>query len=1377
MRSWMGFALAVAVAGAMFGSAAPAWGATVFILSGTGELGQVDVATGVVLSSPIDADISGLQDIAFSPDGVLYGITFTRLMRIDQRTGITTEVGPHGISNGNAIVFGSDGTLFATGGNETDLFRLNRYSGEATRLGSIGIESEKGALAFMGDSLYVGSSNDVLYRIDLSVGTWGTRIGSIGWSDVRGLCSDAGRLYAISSTTIIELNPATGRGTEVSNYSGWGLGSGFGSSFINEAVVLGACCGDGGICSQTIASQCGAGGVWQGARTACVPSPCPQAPPTAACCGPGGECSLTAEVQCPAGSTWHADWTTCDPSPCPFQFDTWQPIIVGPGAPVRFNVDVPPGTPDLFVLVKKTTKIGYAGTWDGSLGITFAGNRLKYVSGSTDFGVQIAGPVSGRYQVEIQGLRVGAGQVMVTDTLPELVLGEWTTGEVLRPYGSDWKQVDVPAGLQSITFQTEGVGLHSTLEVYRGSLAQPEGYWHFGEGYSVKGTIASPPPGRYYLRYTDSAVMLQTGGDQNRQYMIVADTQESPPAPCTAKQVLGLSCTRVSTGTRLNLRLAGVCLESDDAVLLRREGQSDIEAGPVRQQDGTGRTLDAILDLTGAAPGEWVLWVVGRSGEAAAPDPLVVESSGEADLWVDIVCRRQLRVGRDQTVIVRYGNRGTAPSEMSVLALTLPGNCTITTDLPRFPSRPGASGAVQGGGDLMVVGLGSIVPGEEGAFSLKMRPDQTGAESVSASLIGYSITVLPTRSGTASRGRAGTELAEGSQGRTYPPWQVPPVGSIVFRTAPDGKGPGHVGVFVGLGPGEAWEVVHLTPIDFKIDFELGVGRFRYEVQKHSDIRKNWEIGSTGRTDDYGDYLGAWAPADIEIMGPSIVDAALRRVGEIGTYGWPQSDGPGKDCLTLLDELYNKWLPPQSLPVGLSDNLITPPQLYETLFEPLHWPDQGATFDMLAPSIFAQRLQDRQQRLNDLRASANRVVIRLSLALRHWLLQFIKSGTPEDKYGPSGYAAVAAEPAQARHFIPDAGDLFYRVDFWNREDATAPAAVVSVVDTLDANLDPATLAFTEVGFREWTVPLEGGSYFNVDVDMSPTEPYLVNVEGTYDPVARAIAWTFRTLDRATRQEPEDPMAGFLPAITDAGTEIGWVDFTISPIQGLKTGDLIRNQAFVNFDGQPNPAGLYWAPAPKAGPWTNVLDFSPPTSQVAPLPGISYSHAVVVRVGGEDEGSGIERFEIYASQDGGPFEYAGGTDTTVYAFSAVNGASYRFYSIAVDHVGNREAAPADGGFDASTTVQVLAGMAVAPSPFVPSRGHTFVTLFGANLAGGVVNFYDTAGDHVQRLVIPGNATTYQWDVRSRSGAPLASGVYIWVIEAADGGRYTGKFAVIR
>jgi len=79
-----------------------------------------------------------------------------------------------------------------------------------------------------------------------------------------------------------------------------------------------------------------------------------------------------------------------------------------------------------------------------------------------------------------------------------------------------------------------------------------------------------------------------------------------------------------------------------------------------------------------------------------------------------------------------------------------------------------------------------------------------------------------------------------------------------------------------------------------------------------------------------------------------------------------------------------------------------------------------------------------------------------------------------------------------------------------------------------------------------------------------------------------------------EPPDDPLAGFLPPITESGNEVGWVCFQVDPRADLPIGTRIENQALVNFDG----VGPY-NPAPKEGPFVNtigihniaVADFSP------------------------------------------------------------------------------------------------------------------------------------------------------------------------------------------
>ncbi len=199
-----------------------------------------------------------------------------------------------------------------------------------------------------------------------------------------------------------------------------------------------------------------------------------------------------------------------------------------------------------------------------------------------------------------------------------------------------------------------------------------------------------------------------------------------------------------------------------------------------------------------------------------------------------------------------------------------------------------------------------------------------------------------------------------------------------------------------------------------------------------------------------------------------------------------------------------------------------------------------------------------------------------------IIKTVGSSTPEDKYGPTGSDTGGTPPAERQHFVPADQHFYYKVDFWNKEDATAPACDVFVNDQLDTDFDRNTFRFEEVGFLRWTVELEPCQYFNINIDTRPDMDLIVNVEGIFDTNTGNVSWTFHSLDPATMEIPDDPMAGFLPPITESGYEIGWVCLSVDPVSGLADGTTIENQAFVNFDG----VGPY-NPAPKEGPWTNTI----------------------------------------------------------------------------------------------------------------------------------------------------------------------------------------------
>ncbi len=83
-------------------------------------------------------------------------------------------------------------------------------------------------------------------------------------------------------------------------------------------TVAGACCNStSGACtiSSTGAGGCGAGTVYQGNDSVCVPSPCPQE----ACCNAStGACTIAAVGQCASGTTGQGTGSSCSPiNPCP----------------------------------------------------------------------------------------------------------------------------------------------------------------------------------------------------------------------------------------------------------------------------------------------------------------------------------------------------------------------------------------------------------------------------------------------------------------------------------------------------------------------------------------------------------------------------------------------------------------------------------------------------------------------------------------------------------------------------------------------------------------------------------------------------------------------------------------------------------------------------------------------------------------------------------------------------------------------------------------------------------------------------------------------------------------------------------------------------
>jgi hypothetical protein len=203
-----------------------------YVDDSAGNLGTVDVTTGaVVIIGNMGAPMT---DIAFDPSGNLFGLSFGAFYSINPTTAAATLIGNHSVPGGNALVFGSDGTLYSAGASSTSLYTIDPVTGASTPVGNMGAASA-GDLAFNGGNFYLASSSNQLVQVNPTTGA-GTVIGSFGVGSVFGLATgDNGVLYAVAGTTVYTVNTATGAATNPVAYGGSGLGQAFGESFIADA--------------------------------------------------------------------------------------------------------------------------------------------------------------------------------------------------------------------------------------------------------------------------------------------------------------------------------------------------------------------------------------------------------------------------------------------------------------------------------------------------------------------------------------------------------------------------------------------------------------------------------------------------------------------------------------------------------------------------------------------------------------------------------------------------------------------------------------------------------------------------------------------------------------------------------------------------------------------------------------------------------------------------------------------------------------------------------------------------------------------------------------------------------------------------------------
>jgi hypothetical protein len=149
-----------------------------------------------------------------------------------------------------------------------------------------------------------------------------------------------------------------------------------------------------------------------------------------------------------------------------------------------------------------------------------------------------------------------------------------------------------------------------------------------------------------------------------------------------------------------------------------------------------------------------------------------------------------------------------------------------------------------------------------------------------------------------------------------------------------------------------------------------------------------------------------------------------------------------------------------------------------------------------------------------------------------------------------------------------------------------------------------------------------------------------------------------------------------------------------------------------------------PSPTAAQALTRVDAVPPTSAVNVQPAYSPASFRVGWSGSDGAGSGVASYDVYASDNGGPFVlWQFDTTATSATFTGADGHTYGFYCIATDIVGNHQATPT--GAQASTQVSAAGPTSqVAPLPAY-SRAEFTVSWSGSNAASYGIYVSDNGG----------------------------------------------------
>ncbi|HEY9175432.1 MAG TPA: putative Ig domain-containing protein, partial [Verrucomicrobiae bacterium] len=174
---------------------------------------------------------------------------------------------------------------------------------------------------------------------------------------------------------------------------------------------------------------------------------------------------------------------------------------------------------------------------------------------------------------------------------------------------------------------------------------------------------------------------------------------------------------------------------------------------------------------------------------------------------------------------------------------------------------------------------------------------------------------------------------------------------------------------------------------------------------------------------------------------------------------------------------------------------------------------------------------------------------------------------------------------------------------------------------------------------------------------------------------------------------------------------------------------------------------------------AVDNQPPTSSVAALPAQSRS-AFLVQWSGEDNpgGSGVATFDIYYSENGGPFQrWLQATPANGAVFQGTSGKTYAFYSVAADQAGNREPVPAAPQAQTTVSLENRPPVFAAQTNVVIVEGATFALTVTATDPDGDALTYQLGAGAPAGLVFNSQSGQMTW-ITSEAHGPSTNNIRV-------------------